>query len=157
MQKGYAERKKMYGTKLRLYKKIGVCFKELQQYEQALYYFKKQLQLAWYYGDIHFRWLHDDQSELDAYDSLGIAYYYIGNVDKAIYYHNRMMAGELEPDGEVKQWNLGLLEKDQLAHAYKDAVDAKSLFESYKEQRKGPSTFAFPFTFPHEDPRLLAM
>jgi len=30
-----------------MYKKLGYACKELQEYRVALYYFKKQLQLAW--------------------------------------------------------------------------------------------------------------
>ncbi len=38
----------MFTEKLALYKKVGRCYKLMQQHEAALYYFKKQLHLAWY-------------------------------------------------------------------------------------------------------------
>ena len=36
------------------------------------------------------------ESEMHAYDHLGVQYFYLGKLDKAKYYHERMMRGQFE-------------------------------------------------------------
>ena len=53
----------------------------------------------------------DNMNELEAYDSIGMQYYYLRNIDKAMYYHNRMMNGILESNTEEKQDNIESLSR----------------------------------------------
>ncbi len=68
-----------------MYGQIGYAFHVLSEYEAALYYYKKQLQLSWDEG-IKF-------VETDIYDNIGIEYYYLGDLEKSAYYHNASMNG----------------------------------------------------------------
>lgn len=78
------------------YKNIGICYQNLCNYSIALIYFGKMLRLAWYLKDI--------DSELKAYDFIGIQFFYSGQLDKAKYYHNKMIHGNLEPENsELKK------------------------------------------------------
>ncbi len=90
---------------------------------------------------------HNPMFELDAYDNMGIQYYYGGNLDKAMYYHHRMMAGIIEEETNVKAWNIGLLERDRRSRAFKESNVVLSIFALYREAKKTGR----PFLFPHED------
>jgi len=61
-----------------------------REHEKAVKNFKKMLHLAWT--------MKDQQSEIVAYDNLAIDYFYAGEVNKATYYHDRMMRGKVETD-----------------------------------------------------------
>ncbi len=74
--------------------------------------------------------------ELDAYDSIGMQYYYMGNIDKAIFYHNRMMRGELERFTPEREWNQTALERAREKADYKRSVLAKSIFELYLDSKE---------------------
>jgi len=56
--------------KMNSYKNIGICYQNLCNYSIALIYFGKMLRLAWYLKDI--------DSELKAYDFIGIQFFYSG-------------------------------------------------------------------------------
>ena len=48
--------------------------------------------------------------EISAYDNLSIEYFYLGEITKANYYHDRIMRGKLENDQSiVKKVNCNLL------------------------------------------------
>ena len=70
------------------YKQLGCCYKLVKQYHLALINFKKLLQLAW--AENSTEW------ELKAYDFIGLAYYYMGELEKSKYYHKRMWEGICE-------------------------------------------------------------
>ena len=40
--------------------------------------------------------LNDKQSELMAYDSIGMQCFYLGDLERARYYHDRMIRGKIE-------------------------------------------------------------
>eukprot|EP00826_Nyctotherus_ovalis_P049135 TRINITY_DN5885_c0_g1_i5.p1 TRINITY_DN5885_c0_g1~~TRINITY_DN5885_c0_g1_i5.p1 ORF type:complete len:285 (-),score=81.09 TRINITY_DN5885_c0_g1_i5:373-1227(-) len=112
--------------KLRCYKKLGDCHKELRSYEKALLNYKKELQLAWH--------LKIPCAELEAYDNIGLVYYYLGDIDKAIYYHNRMMNKQLEEETEEKKWNNYSVSK-KIADAGKTkGYIARTFFIEYRER-----------------------
>lgn len=46
--------------------------------------------------------LNNVNKELKAYDQLGKCYYYLGDLDKACYFHEKMMSGKIENDVSVK-------------------------------------------------------
>ena len=74
---------------------IGVSYRELRYHELAVDYFKCQLSLAWELNDL--------KAEMRSYENLSMEYYYIGNIDKAKLYHNRVFRGYLEhPDSTAK-------------------------------------------------------
>lgn len=52
------------------YKNIGICYQYLLNYKIALIYFGKMLRLAWYLKDV--------DSELKAYDFIGVQFFYLG-------------------------------------------------------------------------------
>ena len=56
--------------------------------ELAVDYFKCQLSIAWELGD--------EQGELRSYDNLSTEYYYVGNMEKATLYHERVLRGRIE-------------------------------------------------------------
>ena len=78
------------------YEAIGNCYKFLNQYDRSIKCYKKQIELSWV--------LNDKESELRAYDNIGIQYFYLGNRDKARYYHDRMISGKSEkPKSEMRE------------------------------------------------------
>lgn len=73
-------------------------------------------------------------NELDAYDSIGMEYYYLKDIDRARYYHNRMMNNELEKVTSAKANSLDKLKKARKENAYKKSFGAKSIFEKYCDE-----------------------
>eukprot|EP00826_Nyctotherus_ovalis_P051145 TRINITY_DN6378_c0_g4_i2.p1 TRINITY_DN6378_c0_g4~~TRINITY_DN6378_c0_g4_i2.p1 ORF type:complete len:338 (-),score=66.97 TRINITY_DN6378_c0_g4_i2:167-1180(-) len=71
-----------------VYEKIGQCYIRLGMHREALAVFKILLVLGWK--------AHSHEIELKAYDNIGIAYYHLGKLDVAQYYHNRMWGGICE-------------------------------------------------------------
>jgi len=70
------------------YESLGNVYKYLFQYNKSIKCYKKQIEIAWAIGD--------KVSELRAYDNIGIQYFYLGNREKAKYYHERMLYGRSE-------------------------------------------------------------
>jgi tetratricopeptide (TPR) repeat protein len=71
------------------FEKIGKCYIKLKKYAQALVAFKLQLRVGWMYKK--------KDIELMAYDNMGMAYYYLSDLDGAEYYHQRMADKTIEP------------------------------------------------------------
>jgi len=117
---------------MELYKKLGDCFKILQKYREALYYYKKQLRLSWYLSHNLQRKLENHLNEFNAYDNIGLMHYYLGNIDKAIYYHNRMMNGEAERRTLAKNLNLQSLNKDGELFRIRQHMLRITIFQQYK-------------------------
>ena len=57
----------------------------LREHTMACFFFKKQLELAWEQNNL--------QAELSAYDNLSLEYFYLGELEKAHYYHDRIIRG----------------------------------------------------------------
>lgn len=72
------------------YEALGNISKFLYKYQKAIKCFKKMIEMAWILKDVNM--------ELRAYDHIGIQYFYLGNKEKARYYHERMIYGITEPD-----------------------------------------------------------
>lgn len=87
-QKGLAEYNSDYRDKIRAYMKIGHAYKLVKNYRLALINFKRMLQLAWY--------LDNQKYELMAYDMIGMQYFYLGDIERSKYYHERMWQGVTE-------------------------------------------------------------
>ena len=73
---------------MQAYEALANVYKFLFQYHKAIKCYKKQIEIAWI--------LNDKVSELRAYDNIGIQYFYLGNREKAKYYHERMLYGRIE-------------------------------------------------------------
>ena len=86
--KGFADQTQQSIEKMKEYRDLGTCYQLVRKYETALVYFKKLLELAWYVDNI--------EMELSAYDNIGKQYYYLGLMDKAMYYNNRAWRGIVE-------------------------------------------------------------
>jgi tetratricopeptide (TPR) repeat protein len=78
----------LYKLKTKVYKRLGKLYLELQNLPKAKSNFIKSLQMAWFVSS--------QKYELLAYDLLGLIAYYEGSIEKAKYYHNRMITCELE-------------------------------------------------------------
>lgn len=123
---------------IRCFKKIGDCYKELGLYEKALLSYKRQMRLAWFRKD--------RRVELETYDCIGLAYYYLGDINKAIYYHNRMMEKKLEGDSQERRWNNQAVVNKLEKNSYKRSLIQNSVFEEYRGYVKGGRKL-----FPHEN------
>ncbi|MCQ2815935.1 MAG: tetratricopeptide repeat protein [archaeon] len=78
------------------YEALGNISKFLYKYQKAIKCYKKMIEIAWI--------LKDYPMELRAYDHIGIQYFYLGNKEKARYYHERMIYGLIEKDSsKIKQ------------------------------------------------------
>jgi len=101
------------------YEAIGNSYKFLNQYDKSIKCYKKQIELAWV--------LNDKESELRAYDNIGIQYFYLGNRDKAKYYHERMICGKVEkPKSEMKEKVLKKFEDKNFQMFFNKDVSVKS-------------------------------
>ncbi len=60
----------------------------MKEYEKAVMCFKKQLQIAWHISNA--------EAEMSAYDNLSIQYFYLGDLERAKYYNDRMLRGKTE-------------------------------------------------------------
>lgn len=73
----------LHKLKVKIYKRLGKLFLELQDLKKAKSNFIKSLQYAWFVSSRKY--------ELTIYDQLGIIAFYEGDIEKAKYYHSRMI------------------------------------------------------------------
>ena len=76
----------------------------------------------------------DAKNELNAYDNIGIQYYYLNDIDRAKYYHNRMMNNELERDTSAKRIGLDKLKEANEDKALKRSLITKTVFQKYRDK-----------------------
>ena len=93
---------------------------------------------------LYHRFIHDKISELDAYDNMGVEYYYIGDINKANFYHSRMMNGIIEENTDTKKWNLQMLDKVAKTKEYPNVSQYMPIFETYKKSKKEEMEFKYP-------------
>lgn len=77
------------------YEALGNVYKFLYQYHKAIKCYKKMIEMAWI--------LNNRVAELRGYDHIGIQYFYLGNKEKAKYYHERMIYGLYEKETKIKE------------------------------------------------------
>mmetsp|Transcript_22539 Transcript_22539/g.21701 ORF Transcript_22539/g.21701 Transcript_22539/m.21701 type:complete len:88 (+) Transcript_22539:2028-2291(+) len=65
----------------------------MKKHEEAVGTYKKMLQLAWKEKD--------GGMEVIAYDNLSLEYFYLGEITKSNYYHDRIMRGKMENDMSI--------------------------------------------------------
>ena len=58
----------------------------MKDYSKSIIAFKKVLQYSWYSKNV--------EGEMMAYEYLAVQYFYMGNLERCKFYHNRSMAGE---------------------------------------------------------------
>lgn len=73
---------------MKVYKGLGRSFLQLRQFDQSKMYLCKFLHYAWVNNS--------ERNELEAYDLLGMYYFYTGNLKYAQFYHERTTKGTLE-------------------------------------------------------------
>lgn len=78
----------LFTQKYKSYHGLATCCIKLSQYQNALQFMKKALEIAYVHEDI--------ENELKYYDAIGKAYYYLGFLKKASYYHDRAARGVYE-------------------------------------------------------------
>ncbi|CAI2381397.1 unnamed protein product [Moneuplotes crassus] len=83
-----ADTRNKYKELMVIYQQIGYLDNVMRRYDEALIWFKKLLELAWFEKD--------NEAETTAYINMAISYFFMGDLDKASYYHDRMMGGKLE-------------------------------------------------------------
>lgn len=93
------------------YEALGNVYKFLYQYHKAIKCYKKMIEMAWI--------LSNRAAELRGYDHIGIQYFYLGNKEKAKYYHERMIYGLYEKETKLKE---GIIEnfKNKHYHLFND-------------------------------------
>ena len=79
---------------------LGKTYQSLRVHKKGLKYYLRTLQLAWK--------IHDINQELLVYDHLGLMYYYMGNLETAKTFHDKMVLGETEKDQEFKKFSIRL-------------------------------------------------
>ena len=95
---------------------------------------------------LYHRFIHDKISELEAYDNMGVEYYYIGDINKANFYHSRMMNGIIEENTDTKKWNLQMLDKVAKTKEYPNVSQYMPIFETYKQSKKEEMEFKYTHT-----------
>lgn len=78
-----------FDSKIRSYKHLGIIAQGKLKHSTALSNFIKMLQLAWL--------TNNKDLELKSYDLIGVQYFYMNMLEKAMYYHDRAMLGKIEP------------------------------------------------------------
>jgi tetratricopeptide (TPR) repeat protein len=84
-----ATKNELFKSKMKIHKRIGKIYLELQNRYKAKSHFIKGLHLAWF--------VNSEKYELEFYDFLGVIAYYDGDVEKAKFYHEKMVNSETEP------------------------------------------------------------
>jgi len=87
-EKNLSEQHQRYELKMDSYLRLGKCHQLLRNYKEALICFKKMLELAWETNSL--------KNELLAYDYIAVQYFYLGDIERSAYYHDRMCAGKFE-------------------------------------------------------------
>jgi len=84
-----AETYNLHSQQADAFEGIGNCYIKMQLFEKAVFMFKHQLRIGWISKK--------PKIELRAYDNLGLAYYYLGDLKTALYYNTRMSKSLIEP------------------------------------------------------------
>ena len=61
----------------------------MKEYKSAVKAFKKLLENSWK--------TNNKTQEIEAYDALSIQYFYLGDIERSKYYHDRAITGSIEP------------------------------------------------------------
>ena len=83
-------------------------------------------------------------NELEAYDNIGTQYYYLKNINKAIYYHNRTMNGKIEKETDEKLDSIEKLTNSRVKKSFRKYLCLKTIFDNYNDKDTN-------FVYPHEN------
>jgi tetratricopeptide (TPR) repeat protein len=83
-----SDKNQKYKEQIVMFEQMGYCCHVVRKYKQAIIWFKKQLELAWFEKD--------KNGETEAYGNIGREHFYLGDLDKALYYNDRMVRGKVE-------------------------------------------------------------
>jgi len=98
-----------------LHKRMGKFYRKLKITRLALKHFLRMLDMAWF--------LNNEQYEFLAYDEIGLCFYYLNEIDKANFYHLKMLEGDREPKESMAR-ELGILKiKTMLANQARSSED----------------------------------
>ena len=86
--KSFADHRKDYFAKMIAYKYLGRTFQHVGNHHMAVFYYIKLLQMSWV--------CNQERYELLAYDLIGLQYYYLGDLERAKQFHNKMAEGRIE-------------------------------------------------------------
>ena len=114
-----------------LHKRMGKFYRKLKKTRIALKHFLRMLALSWY--------LNNEQYEFSAYDEIGLCFYYLNQIEKANYYHLKMLEGEKEPMGSIAR-GLGIL---KIKSALESKVSEDTLLNLSKESSEDEEEFLF--------------
>ena len=110
--------KKDYSRKLISYKYLGRCFQKIGNHKMAIFYYIKLLQMSWFCDKSVY--------ELLAYDLIGLQYFYMEDLDKAVYYHEKMAEGRIESKGsELRKLGINKLLNKMAEDAHSQKKDRK--------------------------------
>lgn len=96
----FAKQQNLFEFLMTLYKRMGRVNRKLNKHRVSLKYFLRMLNMSWY--------LNNEAYEFLAYDEIGLCFYYLNEIEKAHFYHSRMLEGEKEPKNSISR-QLGLL------------------------------------------------
>jgi tetratricopeptide (TPR) repeat protein len=137
IEKNLAEQHQLYELKMQAYRRLGKCHQLLRNYKEALICFKKMLELAWETNSL--------KDELLAYDFIAMQYFYLGDVERSAYYHDRMSAGKYEaknsPSRALAKATLAQRRKNRLAMPSESAKDKSSISASGGGKYRGERNF----------------
>jgi len=85
---------------------------------------------------------------------IGMEYYYLNNIPKAQFYHERAMKGKIEPMSLEKMENLEELENKRKERNNREKKTTLTVFENYKLLIESNSNIE-NITLPHENSREL--
>ena len=118
MQRSLAKRIPDREAEILAIEQMGHSYIKHKDYKSALICFKKQLELSWCSKKMK-------ATELKSYDNIGMAFYYLNELDKATYYHNRYANGYYESDQS------GLKKSSQLKQKWIDDVTNRKMGEQH--------------------------
>ncbi|CAD8178280.1 unnamed protein product [Paramecium pentaurelia] len=106
--KRLSDNEQYYRNKMKAYRGLGECLLRVRPKLSQLY-FTKYLMSAWK--------LNEKNHELYAYDLLGKYYFYVGQIEKAKQFHEKMIGGYCEvPDSRVRVLAQSRLEQGSLSN-----------------------------------------
>jgi tetratricopeptide (TPR) repeat protein len=91
--KKLCEKYRRYKEKMLMYQQLAYILRLMKEHDGAVKQSRKMLQLSWQEGDI--------AMEMQAYDCLSVEYYYLGELGKSRYYHDRIIRGKVENDHSI--------------------------------------------------------
>eukprot|EP01017_Pseudomicrothorax_dubius_P048423 TRINITY_DN8801_c0_g1_i1.p1 TRINITY_DN8801_c0_g1~~TRINITY_DN8801_c0_g1_i1.p1 ORF type:complete len:442 (+),score=85.47 TRINITY_DN8801_c0_g1_i1:60-1328(+) len=122
----------MHEPLMKAYYKLGLCYQRLTSYSRAMSAFTKMLFLAWRVENV--------DAEMKAYDCIGLQYFYLGQVERARYYHEKATRGVCEGrNSALVKLGLSKLEGQSIKNKQQEQSEkVKDFDESSEEEAELP-------------------